>query len=159
MIGQGKHIRLFGTIFLSLLGFLAGIALLLFLFRWLMVGMDQFRWFNHVYMVLMLLLPSLILGSAFTLFFIRTRHHPSAGIRLVSRILCSLALLYALFVVFHDLWFFYQHRYAEINRYLSFGLLFLVSEVALLFFVGVLQALTTGKEKDWMERARDRTSG
>ena len=40
----------------------------------------------------------------------------------------------------------------EINRYYSFELFFLAGNVAIIFLIGILQALTTAREKDWMER-------
>ncbi|MEN9964637.1 MAG: hypothetical protein RL582_1732, partial [Bacteroidota bacterium] len=37
----------------------------------------------------------------------------------------------------------------------TYNLIPLFSTVALIFFMGVLQALTTEKEKDWMDKYKD----
>jgi len=47
---------------------------------------------------------------------------------------------------------FFKSASTEIGKYYSYNLLFLTSNIGMIFLVGVLQALTTEKEKDWMDK-------
>jgi K+-transporting ATPase A subunit len=50
---------------------------------------------------------------------------------------------------------FFKNGYQDIGKYFSYQLLPLTSNVAVVFLTGVMQALTTAKEKDWMEKHAD----
>ena len=47
---------------------------------------------------------------------------------------------------------FFTTQATDTDKYYSYNLLFLVCNGALIFLIGILQALTTEKEKNWMER-------
>ena len=51
---------------------------------------------------------------------------------------------------------FLKNGYPDIDKYFSYQILVLSSSVAVIFFIGILQALTTAKEKDWMEKYADK---
>jgi hypothetical protein len=40
----------------------------------------------------------------------------------------------------------------EVLEYYSWNLIFLATNVACLFFIGVIQALSSPKEEDWLQR-------
>lgn len=65
-----------------------------------------------------------------------------------------MAALAAAGVMVTDLIHFFRTMATDTDKYFSYHLGFLVSNGALIFFIGILQALTTEKEKDWMERNR-----
>lgn len=98
-------------------------------------------------------MPVAIFSTAYVIFFRRTKKHPSTIVRGISYVLFVLALLgcgYTLVKGFID--FFERGGGYNITDYFSFSLLFLAGNIALLFLVALLQAFTTEKEKDWMER-------
>ena len=51
-----------------------------------------------------------------------------------------------------DLITFFKSHYRDIAHYNSYNLAFLAANVGVIFFVGILQALTSSKEVDWMDR-------
>ena len=44
----------------------------------------------------------------------------------------------------------------DITNYASFDLLFLAGNIGLLFFIAILQAFTTKKEMNWMEKRKQK---
>jgi hypothetical protein len=66
-----------------------------------------------------------------------------------------LAIAYWVILLCIDLIFFLKNGYGELGKYETYNLIPLFSTVALIFFMGVLQALTTEKEKDWMDKYRN----
>ena len=54
-----------------------------------------------------------------------------------------------------DLMIFFKHHYNGISEYNCYNLAFLSANIFVIFFVGIVQALSTKKEVEWMERERD----
>ena len=52
--------------------------------------------------------------------------------------------------------FFIASQIAEVARQNSYDLIFIICNVTLFFIVGIIQALTQPKEKDWMERVENK---
>ena len=149
---QGKFIRLFGTIFFSLIGAIVSFVLLMLLFRWLISSLDYIPWFTYFYMSLILLLPTALFVSVFAIFFRRTKMHPSKPVRIFSSAIFLIGILSWFVVLGFDCINFFKTASPEISQYYSYNLLYLVGNVGIIFFIGIIQALTTAKEKDWMER-------
>jgi hypothetical protein len=147
-----KFLRLFGNIFFAFLGFVVALMLLMFGLRLLLSGLDYIPWFTYFYMSLMLLIPPALFVSVFTIFFNRTKKHPSKAIRIFSSLLFIVAIICWIIALSLDFVAFFKDASPEISHYYSYNLLFLVSNAGLIFFTGILQALTTEKEKDWMEK-------
>jgi len=147
-----KYLRLFGTIFFTFLGFIVAIALLLLGFRLLFGLVSYIPWFTYVYMIIILLVPPALFITVYLIYFKRTKVHPSRPVRLISYILFSVALIAWAFFLVGDMIRFFKSGYTSIDRYNCFNLLFLFCNVEGIFFIGVMQALTTAKEKDWMEK-------
>ena len=148
----GKFIRLFGNIFFSFIGFIVLISLLLLGLRFFMGALDYLSWLRYFYLSLMLLIPSVLFITVFTIFFKRTKFHPSKPVRIISDTIFISAILSWLVVLGFDSIQFLKHGYPDIDKYYSYNMLYLVINVATIFIVGVIQALTTAKEKDWMEK-------
>jgi hypothetical protein len=103
-------------------------------------------------MILILMVPAALFISAYVIYFKRTTVHPNAAIRIISYIIFSIALiLWGIFFIW-DLLIFFRHVYQTIDRYHSYNMIFLAANVACFFLVGVMQAFTTEKEKDWMDK-------
>ena len=51
-----------------------------------------------------------------------------------------------------DIITFFKHAYTDVEKYQSYNMIFLAANVAAIFLVGVMQAFSAPKEKDWMER-------
>lgn len=149
----GKYLRLFGTIFFSVIGFILAFILLLLGVKLLFGLMSYIPWFTYVYTIFIILLPSALFITAYLIYFKRTVTHPNKVIRWISYTLFSVGLiLWAIFLVW-DMGLFYKYTYTVIGMYHSYDMIFLIANVACFFIVGVMQALTTAKEKDWMEKA------
>ena len=148
----GKYIRLFGTLFFLVIGSILAFTLVLLAIKLLFGLMGYIPWFTYVYTAFIMLVPSALFITVYIIYFKRTAAHPSKIIRWVSYFIFSAVLIaWAVFFVL-DMKIFYEHVYASIGMYHSYDMIFLTVNVACLFIVGVMQAFTTAKEKDWMER-------
>ena len=148
----GKYLRLFGTIFFSVIGFIIALVLLMLGIKLLFGLMSYIPWFTYVYMVFIILVPSGLFIPAYIIYFRRTVSHPSKIVRWGSYFIFSIAICtWAIFLVL-DMITFFNYAYNAIGMYRSYDMLFLAANVACFFIVGVVQAFTAVKEKDWMER-------
>ncbi len=151
----GKYLRLFGTLFFTFIGFLIVLILLMLGVKLIFGLLGYISWVTYLYMSLIILFPSAIFVTAYIIYFRRTRKHPSKPVRIISYILFSIALLAWAYYLISDLIIFFKHFYNTIEYYNTYNLLFLFINIACIFFVGVMQALSTEKEKDWMQRRID----
>ncbi len=149
---DNKYIDLAGRIFLTMIGFFVSLALLLLLLRFLLGLLTYIPWITYAYMLGILILPASLFISVFLVFARRTKRHPSKPVRVISWILFFLGMIAWACCLFSDLYLFFTKGHTEIAYYDSFNLLFLSSTIGMIFLVGIIQALTTEKEKDWMER-------
>ena len=150
----GKFLQLFWNIFFSVIGFIILLSLILLALKYFMGALDYFHWFRNFYLSLILLVPSVLFTTVFVIYFKRTKSHQSKAIRLISNFIFITAILSWLLVVVLDSIQFINKGSADIDKYYSYNLLYLVINVASIFFVGIIQALSAPKEKDWMERVR-----
>ncbi len=151
----GKYLRLFGSIFLLVIGGLLTLILLLLGAKLLFGLLSYISWISYVYMIFILLVPSILFISIYIVYFKRTRSHPVKIIRWISYLLFSAALTTWLLFLILDIQTFFKYAYNAIGMYRSYDMVFLASNVAGIFLVGVLQAFTSEKEKDWMENYRN----
>lgn len=147
-----KFLRLFGNIFFSAILFIIGVGLLLLGLRFILGALDTLPWFSYVYMTGMLLIPSAFFISVYAVYFKRTAHHPSKPVRLFSNAYFILAILSWVVVLITDSITFIKKGRADIDQYYSFNLLYLVINIGMIFFIGIIQALTSVKEEDWMKK-------
>jgi hypothetical protein len=110
-----------------------------------------------IFELVVITIPAAVFSSAYYIFSKRTKTHPSAAVRVTSQIVfwvgigCSVAVLVISIIDY------FKSGYHNITDYISFSLAFLAGNVAALFLIAILQALTTKKEEDWMEK-RNRLS-
>lgn len=152
----GKYLRLFGTLFFTFIGFILAFALLLLGIKLFFGVLSFIPWFSYVYLILIIMFPTALFVSVYIIYFKRTGAHPSTVVKVLSYFLFVVALFSWGFFFVRDLRVFFKYYYNSIEHYDTYNLLFLASNVGLIFFIGVLQALSSEKEKDWMEKARQR---
>ncbi|MEO6406909.1 MAG: hypothetical protein ABIY51_15145 [Ferruginibacter sp.] len=149
-----KYLKLTGSILLSFFSFIMVLAFIMIGLRFFFGIVGNLSWFVFLYMLFILSVPAAIFVTAFIVFYKRTASHPSKIVRIESRILFIIAFVAWLVVYVMDILKFARYGYEEIEKYYSFNLLFLFCNVFCIFLVGVLQALTTEKEKDWHDRVK-----
>ena len=152
MNDSSKYIRLLGMLFLSVLGFLAALLLVFLGIRLLFGFVNQLSWITYVYTLFVISVPAVIFITAFIVFFYRTRSHPSKTARIISYILFVFFL--TAWVIFYvlDMFLFFKKGQIQVVDYHSWNMIFLAANVACLFIVGVIQALSFTKEEDWLQR-------
>jgi hypothetical protein len=102
----------------------------------------------------MVTLAPAILSAVYVVFFIRTKSHPVAWVRILSYIIFVIAIAISLAVLVRDMIAFFTRFNIEIGGYYGLGLGYLASNVGMLFLIAIIQAFTTKKEVDWMDRKR-----
>lgn len=95
-----------------------------------------------------------ILMTVYYIFFIRTKKHPAKAVKIISQIIFVSGFLTSLVVLAADMVLFFSKFITDITGYYSLSLTYLAGNVALLFFIAIIQAFTTKKEVDWMDRSR-----
>ena len=148
----GKYLRLFGSIFFSVIGFILAFVLLLLGIRFLFGLTTYMPWFTYAYLCFIILVPSVLFITVYIIYFKRTVTHPNKAARWISYFIFSAALICWVLTLVFDTGIFYKHAYTSIGMYHSYDMIFLIANIVCIFFVGVMQAFTTAKEKDWMER-------
>jgi hypothetical protein len=100
----------------------------------------------------MLLLPTAVFTSVYIIFYKKTSSHPAKSVKLISKIVFITAILAWIVTMVWDVSVFFQKRYTDIDKYFSYNLLYLASNGFAIFLIGIIQALTTEKEKDWFDK-------
>lgn len=104
-----------------------------------------------VFGLLIMSVPCAIFASAYYIFFKRTKFHPSAIVRVISRALFVIGFCIAFIFLVLDI-IEYFHKPVDVSDYRSFNMWYLAGNIGGLFIIAIMQAFTTQKEKDWMER-------
>jgi hypothetical protein len=151
-----KYFNLSLKLFFTFLAFIITFILVLLGLRLMFGLLDQIPWFVLIYMLFIVMVPAALFISIFLIYFRRTKFHPSAVVRAISYTVFSIALVAwaGLFVM--DLIHFFKKESREIGGYYSYNIFLLTGSVVLIFLVGILQALSTAKEKDWMAKREER---
>ena len=151
-----KYLQLSFNLFFSFLGFLVAVLLLLLGFKYAFRLLDYIPWFVYLFVIFIIIVPASLFGTIFTIYFKRTKSHPSAAVRLISQGFFILALLCWAAAFVMDMITFFKTGAREVSSYYSYNIFLLTASVAGIFLIGVIQALTSEKEKDWMERRNDK---
>jgi hypothetical protein len=149
-----KFLRLFGNVMLLAIVLILLPFLILLLLRLLMSSLDSISWFSYVYIVFMLLLPFAVFVSVYLIFFKKTKFHPVKTVRLFSNVVFFIATISWVMVLIWDFITFIKKGYTDIDKYNSYNLLYVASNGFAIFLTGIIQALTTEKEKDWFDKYR-----
>ncbi len=73
-------------------------------------------------------------------------------VRIISKILFVIGFCCCVVFLVLDIVSFFTRQSYDITDYRSFSTFFLAGNIAGLFLIAVMQAFTTGKEKDWLEK-------
>ncbi len=150
-----KYLQLSFGLFVSILGFLVAVVLLLLGFKYAFRLLDYIPWFVYLFVIFIIIVPASLFGTIFTIYFKRTKAHPSAAVRVISQGFFAVALLCWAAAFVMDMITFFKTGAREVSSYYSYNIFLLTASVAGIFIIGVMQALTSEKEKDWMEKRRE----
>ena len=92
--------------------------------------------------------------SVYFIFFKRTKNHPVPVVRGISKILFVSGFLISFAVLCYDMHSFFTKYSTDIAGYVGYSLSYLAGNVSILFVIAIMQAFTTNKEVDWMDRKR-----
>ena len=99
-------------------------------------------------------IPAAVFSTAYVIFYRRTGKHPLAAIRIFSKLLFIIGLAASVLFLIMDMYSFFRYRGLNISDFYCFSILFLAGNIGALFLIALLQAFTTEKEKDWLEKTR-----
>ena len=151
---HGKYIRLFGTLFFTFIGFIVALILILLGLRVVFGVLSYIPWLANIFTLFIICVPAALFISVFIIYFFRTKTHPSLPARIFSYIIFAAALASWAYAWVSDLITFFTHYYMAVGEYMSYNMIYLVANVLALFFVAMIQGLSTKKEVDWMEKHR-----
>jgi hypothetical protein len=109
-----------------------------------------------IFQLLIICLPPAVFSSAYVIFFKRTKRHPSSVIRICSYILFVIGLACSAFLLTRDIIAFFTMPEYDVADYRCFSIWFLAGNIGALFLIAIVQAFTTNKEKDWIEKAKEK---
>ena len=104
-------------------------------------------------------IPAAIFTTAYVIFFIRTKRHPSPLIRIISRILFIIGTLVSCTFLVLDIISYFHKQNNDVSNYHCFNIFFLAGNIGGLFLIAIMQAFTTSKEKDWLEKRKEKERG
>lgn len=146
-----KYSKLYALIFLLFLSIPVLLALIVFSFY----GLSKVISNGPVEVAIELGMISLgpaVFTTAYFIFFKRTKTHPAASVAFISKVLFVIGIAISLFVLVRDFYTFFNHHSLNISGYYCFSLTYMAGNVASLFLIAIIQAFTTKKEVDWMDR-------
>ena len=92
--------------------------------------------------------------SIYFIFFGRTKKHPVKAVKIISQIIFVAGFLTSLVVLVFDMISFFTKFNTDITGYHGLSLTYLAGNVGTLFLIAIIQAFTTNKEVDWMDRTK-----
>ena len=92
--------------------------------------------------------------TVYYIFFKRTKKHPAQAVKIISYILFIIGFVTSLVVLVLDMISFFTRFNTDITGYHGLSLTYLAGNVGALFLIAIVQAFTTSKEVDWMDRKR-----
>ncbi|MEX1203511.1 MAG: hypothetical protein WEA59_09720 [Ferruginibacter sp.] len=144
------------NIFFLFVGFIVSLLAVLFALKYIMGALDYLPWFSYLFTIFIMMVPSVLFITVFIIYLKRTQFYPSPVVKWISIILFSIALLFWVYFLIIDVIYFFKTGAREVGKYNSYNVIYLSTSVAMIFLIGVLQALSTEKEKDWLEKRKER---
>jgi len=148
-----KYSKLYALIFLLFLSVPVLIGLLIFA-GWGVSKTVSSAWADVLFGLGIVAMPSALFLTVYLIFFRRTRAHPETGVRYLSFVFFALGAVFSIYALVSDLLVFFRSYSIDIGSYTSYSLLYMAGNIASLFFIALLQALTTRKEADWFDKHR-----
>jgi hypothetical protein len=151
-----RYLQLSNRLVISFVAFIVSLSLLLLLLRVLFGLLDSLSWFVYLFTIFIVIVPAAVFLTVFGVGFSRIKYHPSIVVKVISYIFSVAAIGLWLWLLGVDIYRFFKTASLDIAKYQSYSMLYLAGSVALIFLLAILQALTTSKEKDWMEKRKER---
>jgi hypothetical protein len=148
-----KYSKLYFLIFLLFLSVPVLIALTLGLFYGF-AKLISSRPTNIIYELVIISLPAAIFTTVYYIFFKRTKKHPSAAVRIISKTIFIGGFCCCVLALAADYKKFFDKSIFDFDGYWSFSLLFLAGNIAVFFIIAIIQAFTTSKEEDWLAKRK-----
>lgn len=148
-----KYSKLYVLIFLLFLLIPVMIGLFIFLF-WGFSKLVSSTIVDIIFGLGIITIPPALFSTVHLLFARRTKKHPAGWVRYISYVFFTAGIISSIFVLITDLISFFGHYYTDIAAYNCYSLSYLTGNIAGLFIIALLQAFTTQKEVDWMDRHR-----
>lgn len=148
-----KYSKLYLLIFLLFLA----IPVLFGLMAGLMYGVSKLvssSIADMTFELVVVVLPAAVFSTVYYIFFKRTKKHPDIIIKSLSQLLFIAGFLYCWIILAISIKQYFTFKIHDITGYSCYSLLFLAGNIGLLFLIAIIQAFTTGKEEDWMEKRR-----
>ncbi len=148
-----KYSKLYFLIFLLFLS----VPVIIGLFVALMYGLSTLvssKPIDMLYELLIITLAPSVFATVYFIFFKRTKKHPKPVIRAISFLFFIVGFSSCIVVLGKDYTRFFTKQVSDTEGYWGFGLIFLAGNVAALFIIAILQAFTTNKEEDWLEKRK-----
>ncbi|MEO6583017.1 MAG: hypothetical protein ABIO05_01760 [Ferruginibacter sp.] len=152
MNDASKYIRLFGMLLLTAVSFITGVLLLFFVIKLVFGFLNNLPWFTIVYSVFVLSVPAAIFIGAYTIFFRRLKNQTAKSVKIFSAIIFIAFIVAWLFYYIADLLAFVKTGKVDIVETHSWNLLLIVASIAALFLTGIVHALNSPKENDWLDK-------
>lgn len=148
-----KYSKLYVIIFLLFLSVPVILALLVAFF-WGLSKIVSSNVADIVFGLGLITIAPAIFSTAYLIFFKRTATHPVASVRTISKIIFVAGIAISIIVLIADMVSFFTKYATDISAYRCYSLPFLAGNIATLFLIAIMQAFTTKKEVDWMDRQR-----
>lgn len=149
-----KYIRLFGTIFLTVVGFILSLVLLLLFFNLFFGLLNKFSITQFIFNLIIIVLPGCFFITICIYYWKRTKNFPVKSIKYISYFIFCVMIGTWAFALVKDLIKYFQLGTAELHNFQSFELYMLAGSVFLIFLTGIIQALTLPDEEDWLKKAQ-----
>jgi predicted membrane protein len=107
-----------------------------------------------IFELLIISLPPAIFTAAYYIFSKRTKTHPSAVVRMISQAFFMIGICCSILILVWSIITYFRSGHQDVSAYQSCSLAFLAGSTGGLFLIAIIQAFTTNKEEDWMEKRK-----
>lgn len=149
---NGKYLRLLGRIGLAFIILVVTLFIIIYGLRFFFGVVDSMSWFSLFFALFIICVPATIFITVYFIYYNHTKGHPSKGVRIFSNSVFAVILCSWIYFLVLDIILFSTKQYRDIQHYNTYNLAFLSANVGIIFFIGIVQALTTKKEEHWMDR-------
>lgn len=149
-----KYVKLLGLLFVSFISFLLALVILFFFMRLIFKLLPFISWIEYIYMVVIIAVPATLFVTVFSIFFKRTKNFNPKLIRYISLTIFVAIILAWLIIFVADIISFFKFEKTDIKDYLGFNMYFLSLNIALIFLIGIAQALAVPKKEEWLDKLK-----
>lgn len=149
---SGKYIKLFGLLAGTFFSFILALVLFFLFMKFVFGLLPYISWIEYLYMVIIIAVPATLFITIFWIFFGRTKRFNPKSLRYIFlTIFVALIITWAVLFVM-DIVSFFKFEKTDIKDYISFNMYFLSINVAVIFLIGIIQALTAPKKEEWFDK-------